>query len=193
MNVHMAKSTLNLLPISRSFDPIGPVFGPWPALQAHSCLQPLQYSLAHHPQVRQRKHHQQLAGVLGQSPIAHLAMAELALDHAKRVLDLGADAGLELLQLFFERIDRFAFVHGLALARHHGNLPVHLGVLGLHFFTLVNASVARVGKDDFFLAMQQGCRLRDVMGIGGGGGDRVHQPRVSVHADVNTKGLPASR
>lgn len=73
--------------------------------------QPLQYSLAHHPQVRQRKHHQQLAGVLDQSPIAHLAMAELALDDAKRMLDFGADAGLDLFQLFLERVDRLALVH----------------------------------------------------------------------------------
>ncbi len=61
-------------------------------LQAHSCLQPVQYPLAHHPQIAQRKHHQQLVGVLGQAPIAHLAMAELAFDHAKRMLDLGTDA-----------------------------------------------------------------------------------------------------
>ena len=99
----MVKPALNLPPISGIFDPIGPVFGPSPPLQAHSCLQPPRDSLAHHPQVGQRKHHQQLAGVLGQAPIANLAMPELALDDPKRVLDLGADAGLELLQLLLQR------------------------------------------------------------------------------------------
>ena len=40
-----------------------------------------QYSLALHLQVRERKHHQQLAVVLGQSPIRYLAMADQAFDH----------------------------------------------------------------------------------------------------------------
>ena len=64
-------------------------------LQTYSCLQPLYNPFAHHPQVRQCKHHQQLAGVLGQTAIEHLAMTKLALDDQKRVLDLGANAGLE--------------------------------------------------------------------------------------------------
>jgi hypothetical protein len=37
---------------------------------AHSRCQPLNHSLAHHPQIGQRKHHQQLAGVLGQTPVS---------------------------------------------------------------------------------------------------------------------------
>jgi len=41
--------------------------------------------------------------------------------------------------------------------------------------------------------MQQGMRLRHIVGIGRRCRDRVHQARVSVHANVNTKGLPASR
>lgn len=122
-------------------------------------------------------------GVLGQSPIAHLAMAKLALDHAKREFDFGSVDGLELLQLLLECIDRFAFVHGLALAGRHGNMPIHVEVLGLHYFTLVNAPVAQVGKDHFFLAMHQCRRLGNVLGIGHCGDGRVHQARVSVHAD----------
>lgn len=153
------------------------VFGPVPMLQAHSCLQPLQYSLAHHQQIAQRKHHQQLAGVLGQAPKTRLAMTKLALDHAKQVLDLGTGVGLEFLQLFSQRIDRFALVHGLALARHHGNVPVHLRVLLLDLGTLLNAPVARVGKDHFFFAMQQRMRLRDVVGIGSRGGDQLESGR----------------
>ena len=72
----------------------------------------------------------------------------------------------------------------LALARHHGNVPATVGVQFLHFVSLFNPPIARVGKDDVFLTVQQRVRLRDVMGIGCGGGDGVHQPRVGVHANV---------
>ena len=189
----MVKPALNLPPISRIFDPIGPVFGPSPPLQAHSCLQPPRDSLAHHPQVGERKHHQQLAGVLGQAPIANLAMPELALDDPKRMLDLGADAGLDLLQLLLERVDGPVLVHPSALARHHGDVPVDVRVLRLNFLTLVNTPVARVRKDLLFLPVQQCSRLGDVVGIGRCGRYRVHQARIGVYANVNTKGLPASR
>jgi hypothetical protein len=146
----MAKPALNLRPISRILDPIGPVLGPSPPLRAHSCLQPLHDSLAHHPQVGKRKHHQQLAGVLGQAPIANLAMPELALDDPKRMLDLGADAGLDLLQLLLQRVARPALVHRPALARHHGDVPIDVWMLGLNFLALVNTPVARIGKDLLF-------------------------------------------
>ena len=103
-----------------------------------------------------------MAGVLGQSPIAHLAMSKLALDHPKRVLDLGLDAGLELFKLLTQRVDWAALVHSLALARHHGNVPVHIGGLILNLVTLLHDPVARVCKYDFFLAVQKGVCLRDV-------------------------------
>ena len=184
MNVHMAKPTLNFPPIFRALGTMALVFGPSPMLQAHSCPQSLQNSFAHHPQVRQREHNQQLAGVLGQSPIPHLAMTKLALDHAKRVLDLGTDTGFELLQLLEQRVDRTALVHGFALARHHGDVPIHIRVLLQDFFTFLNAPVTRVGKDYFFFAVQQRMRLRDVVGIGRCGRDGMHQPGVGVHANV---------
>ncbi len=76
-------------------------------------------------------------------------MTELALDDTKLVFNFGADAGLNLLQRLLERDDRLALVHGLALPRHDVNVPVRLGVLGLHFFTLVNTPVAQVGKNGF--------------------------------------------
>ena len=59
-----------------------------------------------HPQVRQRKQCFKLQRVFLQSPVAHLDIAKLALDHAKQVLGLGADARLELFYLVHERIDR---------------------------------------------------------------------------------------
>ncbi len=40
-------------------------------------------SLADHLQVRQGEQHDELRGVLGQASIAHLGVAELALDHPK--------------------------------------------------------------------------------------------------------------
>ena len=87
--------------ISLSFGPLGPVLGPLPMFWAHSCRQPLNHSLPDHPQIGQRKHHQQLTGVLGQTPVTRLAMPELTLDHPKRMLDLGTDfclGSLELIQ-----------------------------------------------------------------------------------------------
>ena len=36
----------------------------------------------------------------------------------------------------------------------------------LNLLVLFNASVARVGKDRFFFSMQQGMRLRHIVGIG---------------------------
>lgn len=74
-------------------------------------------------------------------------MAELVLDHAKQILNLGADTGLQFRQLLAQRIDRAALVHGLVLARHHGNLR---SVLLLNFVTLLHTPEARVGKDNFF-------------------------------------------
>ena len=160
---------------------------------AHSCPQSRNHSLAYHPQIGQRKHHQQLAGVLGQTPITRLAMPELTLDHPKRMLHLGADTGFDLFNPIGQGVAGFGLVQRFALARHHGNFPVHASVFVLNLLALFNASVARVGKDHFFLPMQQGMRLRHIVGISRSRRDRMHQARVSVHANVNTKGLPASR
>ncbi len=146
-------------PISRSFGPFGPVLGHLPTVWAHSCRQPLSHSLANHPQVGQRKHHQQLAGVLGQPPVTRLAAPELTLDHPKRMLHLGAETGFDLFNTISQGLAGFVLVQRLALARHHGNFPVHASVFVLNLLALFNASVARVGKDHFFLPMQQGGAL----------------------------------
>jgi len=63
-------------------------------LKTHSSPLPLANSFADHPQVRQREHQEPLAGVLGQYAMEYLAMTELALNYAKRLPDLGTDAGL---------------------------------------------------------------------------------------------------
>lgn len=46
MNVHRAKPALNVPPICRILDPIGPAFVLSPTLRAHSFLRPLHDSLA---------------------------------------------------------------------------------------------------------------------------------------------------
>lgn len=65
----------------------GRVSDPFPMQQAHSCQAPCQ-TLADHPQVGQREQRVQLRRVLGQAAIAHLHMAELALDDTERMLHL---------------------------------------------------------------------------------------------------------
>jgi hypothetical protein len=184
MNIRMAKPGLNLLPISRSFDPIEPVLEHWLSSLAHSYLQSLQFSLAHHLQIRHGKQHQQLAGVLCPSPIAHFAMSKFSLVHTKRVLNLDTDAGLEFLQLFFEYIDPFSFVHSLAVALYYGNVPVHIWTLREDYVGLSNAPITRLSKDNLFLPMKQGVCMSNVMGIGCCGRDRVHQTRLGINANM---------
>jgi len=70
-----------------------------PALRAHSFLRSLKNSPSGHPQITQGKQRDQLRRVLGQSFVANLGKAELALDDPERVFQLGTDSGLELLSL----------------------------------------------------------------------------------------------
>ena len=81
---------------------------------------------------------------------------------------LGADARLGLLQLVQDGTHGRVLLQGPALARPHGNVPVHVRVPDLNFFALFNAPVARVGKHFCFLTVQQfaglpsstvGCKL----------------------------------
>jgi len=111
-------------------------------------------------------------------------MSKLALDHPKRMLHLRPDAGLEFFQLVTQRVAGFGFVQRFALARHHGYLPIHIRVLLLDLFALFNAPITRVNKDHFFLTVQQGICLRDVVRVGCCGCDRVHKARMNVHANV---------
>lgn len=50
---------------------------------------------------------------------------------------LGADAGLGVLQSLQDSTHQLGFVQRFALARHHGNVLVHLRVLGLDVVSLV--------------------------------------------------------
>ena len=75
--------------------PVRTAGGHLPAWQAHSSPYALQLS-ARHPQIAQCKQRHEVRRVLGQSFVAHLDEAKLALDDSKRVLHLGPNTGLEL-------------------------------------------------------------------------------------------------
>ena len=116
MNVHSVKVAVNSASILTSFGPLGPVLVSLPMFWAHSCRQPLNHSLAHHPQIGQSKHHQQLAGVLGQAPVTRLAMPELTLDHPNRMLHLGENTGFDLFNPISQGVAGFGLVQRLELA-----------------------------------------------------------------------------
>lgn len=128
----------------------------------------------------------QLRLVLGQPSVAHLYVPELALDHPKRVFDLGTDACLGLLKLVQYRVHRRARIQHLALARSHRHVPVDLDVLC--FNALAYALVARVGKDVGFLSVHQRVCLRHVVDVGRCAHHRVHQAR--IHIDSNVRHHP---
>lgn len=104
------------------------------------------------------------------------------------MLYLGPDTGLGLLKLLRHHPHWRTLVHDFALARHHGNVPVHIRVSGLDF-AFLNTQVALVGKDNVFLAVQQGMGLCDVMHVGCLGRHAVHQIRVRIHTGMRLHAL----
>src|SRR6185312_8512938 len=120
--------------------------GLWPTWQAHSCPRSLNNSFPGHPQIRERKQRDQLPRVLGQALVSDLGESKLALDDSKRMLDLGAYTGLNLLQLFNQLMAAPILVQRSALARSHCYMPVHPARLG----TLHGPLVARIGKHRHF-------------------------------------------
>ena len=182
------KSSSSDSPISRTLRSFvglfGPSFGHLPTLQAHSSRRPLNNSFSHHPQVAQRKQRDQLRRVFDQAPIPSLAIAELALDHPEGVFHFGPNAGLDLLQLVDQGAYSFALLQSPALARHHGNLPVHPRVLRLNLLALGDTAVARICEYNIFFTVQQSVRLCDVVLIGSSARDRMNQARLSVCANV---------
>ena len=143
------------------------------------------------PRIGEREQRVQLRRVLHQPAVAHLHMPELALDDSERVLHLGPDAGLEVFKLIEHRAHRSGFVQRLAFARAHRHMPVRLDALRL--LARGHTLVARVGKHIGFFTVHQRAGLRHVVDVGGGAHHLVHQTRIGIHANVNTKGLPASK
>jgi hypothetical protein len=74
-----------------------------------------------------------------------------------------------------------------ALAWAHGHMPVCLDALGL--FSLGHTLVAGISKHIAFIAVHQGAGLRHIVDVRGGAHNGMDQTGVSVHANVNTKGL----
>lgn len=111
-----------------------------------------QQTSSHHPEVGLGEQSVKLCGVLGQSPVAHLGVAELPLDDAEGVLDLGADTGLGVFQLF-HHFSRRGVGQRPTLARPHGDVPVHVPVFEL--LALVDALIAGIRVHLLFLAVQQ--------------------------------------
>lgn len=90
-------------PVCRDFSPQSQPFG---CFQAQSCLGPPPKNLPGHPNIGQGKQGHELCGVLCQSAIANVAVAELAFDHPKGMLHLGAHTDLDFLGLLRERDTR---------------------------------------------------------------------------------------
>ena len=81
-----------------------PIQGRFPRFRTHLSLRRHQW-VPSHPRVRQRKQRLELQRFFLQLFVAHFHKPELALDDAKRVLDLGPDARLELFNLVDDRVD----------------------------------------------------------------------------------------
>lgn len=96
---------------------------PCRALRTHSS--PGSHHLPpHHPQVRQREQRDDLRRVLGQPSVADLRVAELPLEYAKRMLDLGPHTGLPLLQALRLEVRRDERVELAPQSRPHGHVPL---------------------------------------------------------------------
>ena len=93
-------------------------------MQTHSCLRLLHKHPSGRPDVGQRKQRDQLRRVLLHSPITHLNVAKLALDHPERMLHLGTDTGPEFLGLLNEMAPRRVLLLP-ALAGAQGYVPIH--------------------------------------------------------------------
>ena len=161
------------------FDPAEGRFRGW---RAHSSLRRHELPPGH-PEVGQREQRVQLGGVLRQSAVANLGVAELALDHPERMLDLGADARLDVFHLRGDRVSRIARVEQPAQSGSQRDMPVRADVLRV--LALVDALVAGIGEHDRFLAMDKRVCLGHVVDVGRGAHHRVHQPAVGIDADVD--------
>ena len=177
----VGRADMTILAPGRSFGGcFGHVSRPFPRVWTHSCQAPVQ-TPAHHPQIGQRKQCVQLRRVLGQAAVAHLHMAELALDDAERMLDLGADAGLDAFDLFGQRIQRICLVQQLSQTWAHGHMPLHI-VLGIR--SLVRTLVAGVAKDICLLPVQQTVGLDHIVDMSGRAAHGVNQAGIGIDANV---------
>ena len=133
-----------------------------------------------HPHITQRKQRHQLRRVFRQPFVANLDETELALDHPKRMLDLGTHAGFELLGFVQQATPARILVQRPAFTWTHGHVPVHCR----GFWPLVRTLVTGIRKHHGLLTVQQPMALRDVVDVGRRSNDGVHQARVSIDTNV---------
>ena len=115
---HQVHSDEQFRPVSRGFiAPVESSSAKRTDLSHGWLLRSLKQRPSDHPEVAHGEQHLQPRRVLGQALEAHLGKSELQLDHAERMLGLGANAGLERLQFIDQPLARTALVQCLALAR----------------------------------------------------------------------------
>lgn len=156
-----------------------PVLRAFRALRTHSSPHPHQLP-SRHPQVAQREQRDDLRRVLGQPPVAHLGVAELPLEHPERVLNLGADACLPLLQSQGLKVRRDERVELPALAGSHRDVPLR----PLCFGSLTHPAVACITEGHLLLTVQQTACLRYVADVCRRANDPVYESRFGIDAYV---------
>ena len=95
-------------------------------------LTPCSQHLIHAHEVWQSKQHRQFAVIFLQTTVAGFHKAELELDDSERMLDFGAEAGLQILGADFDLIDTRVLFQGLQLPGLFCDVPVCT-----HIFQLV--------------------------------------------------------
>lgn len=130
-------------------------------------------------QIGQPEQAEQLRVVLGQAAVACLSVAKQVLDCVERVLELGANARLDLLGLL-NHLAQWAVAEVLALARLHRDVRLR----ALDLFALGNLTVAGITKGVSLFALNKLARQCLVIDAGRGAELRVQDARLGVHADV---------
>lgn len=164
----------------RVFESSGNHGGRLPKFQAQSSSRPLNNSLSGRPQMAQVKQCDHLHRVLGRTCVAHVAESKLTLNQTKRMLDLGAYAGLDLFGFVQEVAPRRLFVQRAAVARIYDQKPVHIG----GFRPLGWSLVARVCKHRELLTKQRIVPLGRVADASLRPEDGVHQTGMCIHTTV---------
>ena len=108
-------------------------------------------------------------------------MSEEILDDVKRVFDLGANAGFNLLDPFAPS-PALRIRHRTALAGTQSDMPRDRAAPV--FFPLLDTLIARVTEGGNLVTVQKRMSLGDVADIGGRGDHRVGQSRFGIDPDV---------
>lgn len=133
-------------------------------------------------QVRETEQREELRGVLGEAVITHLLQSENVLDDAKRMLNLGSDARVGLLDLFIDPAN-LGLRQQLAFAGAQGDVPLHRA--GPILFALLDALVTRVAEGQLLLTLQERMRLRHIGDVRRRRDDTMRNARVGINADMS--------